>query len=356
MTQAVSGSATQPHRHGARPFWTIAGIAFVTAALAVLVLERGSPAVRTLSITFVSIVLEAMPFMMLGSLVGGFVEVFVSRDRIAALLPRRPWAAIAVAGLLGLIVPVCECAIIPVVRRLLRKGVPFSAAVAYLLAGPIVNPIVAASTAVAYAWDWSVVVTRLIAGYGVAVFVALMMDELFSGNKALLTGAEGHNHADRACCEHDHHHDHGARGNEAAGATTMPARVGQAFGHAADEFLSIAKYLIIGAFIAGVAQTVIARDTFITLAATPLLTIPLMMVMAVVLNLCSESDAFVAASFRTMLPISAQMAFMVLGPMLDLKLIAMYLSFVRKRALAAMIIMICGMVFLLMTILHVANA
>lgn len=332
--------------------WPAAGMVFSLVALALLLMGAESPTVQTLTITFVSIVLEAMPFMMLGALVGGFIEVFVSRDRIAAILPRKPWAAIAVAGLLGVIFPVCECAIIPVVRRLLRKGVPFSAAVAYLLAGPIVNPIVAASTAVAYAWDWSVVATRLIAGYGVAVFVALMMHELFGGNRALLASNNTHTHDHDGCCGHDHEHEaHAQDGTE----PTTSTRVSRAFAHAADEFLAVTKYLIIGAFIAAVAQTLIARETFVALASTPALAIPLMMVMAVVLNLCSESDAFVAASFRTTLPISAQMAFMVLGPMLDLKLIAMYLSFVRKRALAAMIVMICGMVFFLMMILQATN-
>jgi len=99
-------------------------------------------------------------------------------------------------------------------------------------------------------------------------------------------------------------------------------------------------------------QSFIARQTFVDLAATPVLTIVLMMGLAVVLNLCSEADAFVAASFRTSLPLSAQMAFMVLGPMLDLKLIAMYLSFVRKRALLVMIVLMGALVFGMMLTLH----
>ncbi len=103
-----------------------------------------------LSISFVAIMAEAMPFMLIGSLVGGLIEAFVSRDLVSRALTGRKHTAIFIAAGLGLIFPICDCAIVPVVRRLLRKGVPLSAGIAFLLAGPIVNPIVAGSTWVAY--------------------------------------------------------------------------------------------------------------------------------------------------------------------------------------------------------------
>lgn len=116
------------------------------ATLSLPILAGDNPGVQAFALVFVSIVLEALPFMLIGSCVGGLIEVFVNRDKLTALLPRSPWAVTCMAAALGLVFPVCECAVVPVVRRLARKGLPLSAAVAYLLGGPIVNPIVGAST------------------------------------------------------------------------------------------------------------------------------------------------------------------------------------------------------------------
>ena len=106
-----------------------------------------------------------------------------------------------------------------------------------------------------------------------------------------------------------------------------------------------------GAFIAAVSQAVVSRETFVALAETPAGGIAAMMGLAVALNLCSEADAFVAASYRTLLPVTAQLAFLVLGPMLDLKLVAMYLSFVRKPAVLALSVLLIVFVFGMMMML-----
>ena len=151
---------------------------FIAIVLASLIFFREKPAFQTLSITFVSIVLEAFPFMLIGALVGGFIEVFISQEHMTQILPKRRWITVIFAAGLGLIFPVCECAIVPVVRRLIQKGAPLGAAIAFLLGGPIVNPIVAASTAVAYTFTWSIVVERLFMGYLIAVTMGILMDAL----------------------------------------------------------------------------------------------------------------------------------------------------------------------------------
>jgi uncharacterized membrane protein YraQ (UPF0718 family) len=142
---------------------------FLAAAFFFIPSGSESSTLNSLAIVFVSIVLEAIPFMLIGSLVGGFIEAFVSRERMAKLLPQKGWLTVCVAAGAGIVFPVCECAVVPVVRRLIGKGLPLSAAIAYLLGGPIVNPIVAASTALAYAFDWRIVILRLSLGYGIAV-------------------------------------------------------------------------------------------------------------------------------------------------------------------------------------------
>jgi uncharacterized membrane protein YraQ (UPF0718 family) len=319
-------------------------------AVALLVVGRTTgwqrSTIDTLSIVFVSIVLEALPFMMLGSLVGGLIEVFLSREWVSGVLSKRRWPAFLLAGLCGVVMPVCECAIIPVTRRLLRKGVPFAVAVAYLLAGPIVNPIVAGSTAVAYAWDWRVVGLRMACGYGIALVAAALMDVLFPGRSALRADKQ-HDHEHACACGHDH--DHAPNGRR----WPVWVKLIHALNHAAEDLLFVGQFLVIGAFVAALCQALISRQAFLSLAGAPSLSVLLMMLLAVVLNVCSEADAFVAASFRAHLPLSAQMAFLVLGPMLDLKLAAMYLSFVRKRAFAALAALTCGLVFAVMMLLEV---
>jgi hypothetical protein len=292
---------------------------------------------------------------MLGSLLGGLFEVFVPRETVARLLPERKILGILVAASLGLLLPVCECAVIPFTRRLVRKGVPFSTAVAYLLAGPIVNVLVGSATLMAYAWNWHVLAARMIFGYVVAVTVALCMDRFFPGHSALLDPAMAGVRKDDDCgCGHDHDHDHHDHDHEHHDhehhekTAAIWVRLAEAINHAGDDFLSVGQFLVIGAFFASICQTVIPRHTFLLMAHAPALAIMLMMGLAVVLNLCSGADAFVASSFRSVLPLSAQMGFMVLGPMLDLKLSAMYLSFISKRAFVTLVVLMYSFVFVLM--------
>jgi len=310
---------------------------FVLLALTLLVFFRGQAQFQTLGIIFVSIVLEALPFMLLGTLVGGFIEVFIPQEKITRWLPDGSWWAVFLGAGIGLIFPVCECAIVPVVRRLLQKGVPLGAAVAFLLGGPIVNPLVAASTAVAYFADWSIVIRRLFFGYVVAVAVGLIVNLIFSKTAAVRREvfSEGTHPALAVVSEH---------GRPA----TAGEKIGLAVNHAAQDFFDIGRFLIIGAFVAAVLQTLIPRQLFSSALGTPSLSILGMMIMAVLLNLCSEADAFVAASFRSSLvPLSAQLAFMVLGPMLDIKLIAMYHKIFRRRAIAALAVLTFTAVFLI---------
>jgi uncharacterized protein len=322
--------------------------AFVAVAVIMVVFGAGDTKLATFSVIFVSIVLEAFPFMLLGSMISGLIEVYISKDRLAEILPKKPLVTTVLAACAGLIFPVCECAIVPVVRRFLKKGIPLAAAVAYLLAGPIFNPVVGVSTAVAYAPGsasaaWAIVAIRLGCGLVVAIFVGTIVGRL-GAKKAMLEEP-----APAACaCGHDH--------------TSDPApmdrgkRFFSAIRHGADEFLDVGQYLVIGAFVAALAQTVVSRQAFVDLAASPVAAIGLMMGMAIMLNLCSEADAFVAASFRSYLPMTSQMSFMVLGPMLDLKLIAMYLGVFRKRAILVIAGLVLLSVFLLMGLLHALGA
>jgi uncharacterized membrane protein YraQ (UPF0718 family) len=340
-SKATSDDLQQGHHHseGGR-IGLSAQLLFVLFALGLLVFFRDRAQFQTLGIIFVSIVLEALPFTLLGTLIGGFIEVFISREKITRWLPEGRWWTVFVAAGLGIIFPVCECAIVPVVRRLLHKGVPLSAAIAFLLGGPIVNPVVALSTAIAYFGDWSVVAHRMFFGYLIAVCIGLLMGLIFTRAKAVrdevFTGL--FQKKDASISGH---------GNSPA----LSEKAVLAVSHAAGDFFDIGRFLVIGAFIAALLQTLVPRQIFAAAVSTPALSILLMMIMAVVLNLCSEADAFVAASFRSSpVPLAAQLAFMILGPMLDVKLILMYLKVFRIRAIAALTVFTFAAVFFSMAV------
>lgn len=289
-------------------------------------------AITTFSIIFSSIVLEAFPFMLLGALIGGLIEVFVSRDTLINLLPKNKVLSILLAGMLGIIFPVCECAIVPVVRRLLGKGMPLGAAIAFLLGGPIVNPLVFASTFVAYSFSWDIAFLRVFAGFGIAVSVGIIIDGLFTRQQALIENP------DQQDCSCGHHPDEKRQ-------SRLKDRFTEALSHGAHDFYAICKFLIIGAFIAAALQTFIPRQALIAVMTNPVSAIFLMMALAVMLNLCSEADAFLAASFQPLgIPLSAQLSFMVLGPMLDIKLILMYLTVFSKKMIVVLATLILFMV------------
>jgi uncharacterized membrane protein YraQ (UPF0718 family) len=322
-------------------------LAFLLAALWFIPVGDSTGTLGAFRVVFVSIVLEAIPFMLVGSLASGLIEVFVSRERMTALLPRNGWLTVCAAAGAGILFPVCECAVVPVVRRLIGKGLPLSAAVGYLLGGPIVNPIVAVSTTLAYALNWRLAALRLVLGYAIAVAVGLLMGRLFKKESALATGARPADFGAACGCGHPHGHPAGVCGCADPAAAPAPDwldRCGAALRHAADDFMAVGHYLVIGAFIAALAQTFVPRANFVDMAGYPLLAVAAMMALAVLLNLCSEADAFIAASFRGLVPLAGQMAFMLTGPMLDLKLLLMYRGLFRTRAIFCLALLVLGAV------------
>ncbi|MGD9212258.1 MAG: permease [Desulfobacteraceae bacterium] len=345
---------------------SIDGLAIIFLLLVLWYIPKGIEAdtLTSLGIVFVSIVLEAIPFMLVGALVGGMIEVFINKEHMTALLPKRQWLSVFIAAGAGLFFPVCECAVVPVVRRLMGKGLPLSAAVAYLLGGPIVNPIVAASTAMAYAFEWPIMLLRLAIGYAIAVTIGLMMGVLFRSTPAV---KENNHRVNRIspfcdCCHQDvksaiinisdlQSAERSVMEHTTCGCDHLPhskkdkwiVKIGAAFQHAVDDFLAVGHYLVIGAFIAALAQTHVERSSFLNIVQEPITSIGLMMGLAILLNLCSEADAFIAASLRGLMPLSGQMAFMLTGPMFDLKLLLMYQNVFKKKAifyLAGLIIVV----------------
>ncbi|MFH1920646.1 MAG: permease [Planctomycetota bacterium] len=285
------------------------------------------------------ILYEAMPFVVMGTLLSGLVERCVSRETVVKFFPKNRFVGIGVSALMGLVFPMCECGVVPVVRRLMLKGVPASCGVAYMLAAPIINPLVILSTMIAFrgkdSWtdSWTVTGLRVGMGYFVAVVVGLVVWRML-GERNVLLPTPQNDHGD------DHDHNHGPKGNFLV----------DILGHAAGDFMVIGSTLVVGAALAALINSGFSRAAMEPLAQNPWAAVSGMSALAIGLNLCSEADAFIARSFLAF-PLAAKMAFLVLGPMVDLKLIAMYATVFRPKA----ILVITGLTTLLIFILCVTG-
>jgi uncharacterized membrane protein YraQ (UPF0718 family) len=284
---------------------------------------------QTFLVIGTSIIVEALPFVLLGALVSALIEVFVP-DRAfeaAARLPLRlqvPGAALA-----GFAMPVCECGSVPVARRLILRGVHPAAGFAFMLASPIINPIVLLSTAVAYQGQNALEMTAGRAVLGITV--ALVAASVIARPGAALIRP-------RAPEAHHHDHDHGG------------SRLRAVADHLTGDLLFMGRFVIAGAALAAAMQTIVPQSVFTGVLTTPLLGAGLLMGLAFILSLCSEADAFVAVSF-IQFPLGPQLAFLVFGPILDIKLALLYgaafgKSFALKLALiAAPLVLVGSMLF-----------
>ncbi len=295
--------------------------------LALIVTNRELPVhifnaanLQSFKILFISIILEAFPFILLGVLFSALLQVFVTDELIRKFTPKNPIGGVLFGALLGLLFPLCECGMIPVVRRLIRKGMPAYIGIVYLLAGPIVNPIVYASTFTAFRTTPEMAYSRMGLAFAVSVVVGLLLYKFMRSNPLKATPALNIVHHG-----HTHTHDHGANGNGFRG------RIASILSHASDEFFEMGKYLIFGAFLTAVIQTVIERSTLTSFADQPFFSYIFMMAFAFILSICSTSDAFIASSFNGVFDFGPLLAFLVFGPMVDLKNTLMLLTTFRVK-------------------------
>ena len=296
--------AVQPQPIPTRAWRTvlvITAIALATATLLKVLDPTRVAAAQNFFLILVSLLIEAVPFVLLGALVSAAIEVFVP-PRVFERIARLPSPLqLPAAGVAGMAFPVCECGSVPVARRLAAKGLAPAAAVTFMLAAPILNPIVIASTVVAYRGRdvlWPMVLGRAGLGLVAAITVGWVLGKR--------TPAE----LLRPRTEDNHVHEE-------------PNRFAAFFSHLSNDFFFMGRYLVFGAAIAAAMQTFVPQSFIGAVAATPIVSLLAMMLLAFVLSLCSESDAFVAASF-VQFGVGAQLAFLVFGPLVDTKLGFLY--------------------------------
>lgn len=247
---------------------------------------------------------------------------------------KNKFLSLSLAALAGIVFPTCECGIIPIVKRLIKKGVPLNLAVTYMLAAPLINPVVIFSTFLAFQNTLEVVFERSILGFIIAVLTGYLVS--FLRTEGILKSNPFFSDLDQL--------------KALPYSVPLTLKLKDTLVHAATDFFDLGKYLIIGSLVAAVSQTFLSRQMLLTIGDNLAPSILVMMVLAVILSLCSEVDAFIASTFIHF-PLASKLAFLVLGPMLDLKLLLLFLGIFKKRFIFFLVAWICGLVFLLTLIL-----
>jgi uncharacterized membrane protein YraQ (UPF0718 family) len=278
--------------------------------------------IQTFAIIFTAIVVEALPFVLLGAFAAALIEVYVS-DRLLGKITQLPtFLQLPAAALGGFAFPVCECGSVPVARRLIKRGMHPGAGVVFMLASPVFNPIVLLSTWVAYS-------TRGLGTQMVIGRAALGLVTALAAGWAL--GSEGAQELLRSKEASETEHEHGAG---------APAKRKVFIEHLSGDFFFMGKFLLAGAALSAGFQTMLPQSLISGVARTAVIGTLALMTIAFLSSLCSEADAFVAVSF-TQFPLGSQLAFLVFGPVLDLKLVFLYSAAFRKRfvlSLAAVVV------------------
>jgi hypothetical protein len=255
------------------------------------------PVIQNWSTIFLSLTLQALPFLVLGVVISAAISALVPATWFSRLMPRKARYAVPAAGAAGMLLPGCECSSVPVAGRLVSRGVPASAALTFLLAAPAINPIVLASTAVAFPGRPEMVWARLAASFGAAVLVGTVWSRFASADWL-----------EQRLADH----------------------VGRSHGHtfietATHDFIQAGGFLVLGAALVATLQTAVPQSVVDTFGGHGLLSVLALAVLAVLLSICSEADAFVAAGL-TQFSLTARLAFLVVGPMVDIKLVALQVA------------------------------
>lgn len=283
--------------------------------------------VETFSTLFLSIFIEGIPFILIGVLVSALIQVYVREETIWRLIPRKRIFAIPMAATLGIFLPVCECGIVPITKRLIQKGMPTYTAFTFLLAAPVINPVTITSTYIAFGSDWNMTVSRMALTILIACTMGFLISIFLSGNPLRENRNEHH------CCEHrdkqrDPHHPN-----------PFPEdRLGHALYHGIFEFMNMGKYFVAGAAVAALFQTWIGLSAIHDFAQYGWVATLFMMGLAFGLSLCVSADAFVAASFRSVMPSAPVLAFLVFGPIMDLKNLLMMAGNFRPKVVRMMFV------------------
>lgn len=275
---------------------------------------------------FLSIIIEALPFVLLGTILSGSIEVFVTPDLVQKYLPKAKFPRILFGSLIGFVFPSCECGIIPIINRFLEKKVPSYTAVPFLATAPIINPIVLFATYSAFGNSLRFLILRLLGAILVALALGVML-AFFVDDDILKESAEPSHF-------HDYRHENFLK------------RIYLALVHAIDEFFDTGRYLVFGTLIASAMQIYVPTKILTSIGHNPLTAILVMMLLAFILSLCSEADAFIGASLLSTFGMAPVLAFLLIGPMVDIKNLMMMIKAFKAKFIVQFISLSCFMIMI----------
>ena len=280
---------------------------------------------------FLSIIIEAFPFLLIGALVGSIIEVFISEEKFRQILPKSWLLGTLYACLIGLIFPICECAIIPIAARLIRKGVPTHLAIIFMLATPIINPVAVGATYFAFFRTPEISLHRVIFGVGTAVVVGWLFARM-KKKQFLRSDFLAFNNRNK---DIHHHHDHHK--------DNFLSKIKSVLRHTRDEFFDVGGYLVLGALISTLVQFSLPQSFFDTVNKSEVVAMLSLQVFAYGLSLCSHADAFVGASIAHQFTRPALLAFLITSPLIDIKNTIILLRYVPRKIALTLI----GSIFIL---------
>ena len=292
---------------------------------------------NTLTTIFLGIFIEAAAFLLLGVLMSAIIQVFVTPDMLERWIPQNRVGATLMGVFLGIVFPVCECGSVPAARRLMIKGAPIPLGIAFLLAAPVINPVVFASTWVAFDGDPLIVWGRI----GLTILIAAVVALIFSFHpdaKSFLTDATAESAA--LACNVE------PIGTLREKPVPFSARLRSIASHSSSEFFEMGQFVVLGAFLAALAQTVVPQEVLLAIGSSPVSSVIVMMTLAVVLSICSTVDAFVALGFANTFGAGSILAFLVFGPMIDIKAVLLFTTTFKQRAVSLIVVLVTLMSFL----------
>ncbi len=286
---------------------------------------------------FLGIVFQALPFLLIGVSLSSLIQVFVSRESIERIFPKSLGGGMAVAIFAGFLLPVCDCASIPIFRSLVKKGVPMPAAVSFMTAAPVINPVVMLSTYYAFGGNVTYVIVRVLLGIIAAASVGAIFYffPVVNWEKSKVHQLESHSELEEGydapcslhCCSHIEQENVGE---------CFVSKIRRTLRHSQSEFFEVGGYLLFGAFVTAVIQTFLSFESFAS-SGNYALSVVIMMVMAFLLSLCSSSDAVIGKSLAFKFPAGSVMGFLVFGPMMDIKNVILLSGFFSNKFIGRLI-------------------
>ncbi|MBR3116821.1 MAG: permease [Bacilli bacterium] len=293
--------------------------------------------IKNIGVIFTSIFFESLPFLLLGAFISALIETFISNEKIVKLIPKNKVLGSIVGVFLGFFLPACDCAVIPISKRLLKKKVPINVAISFMLASPIINPVVLLSTYYAfYNTEPKIFWFRLLFGILIALIIGTIMGIIYN-KKNVTTNNSDEEDIECLECECDHcHHEH-------------ENKFMSVIKHTALDFFDVVKYLMFGALLASLVQVLLPRDILLIFNNNNILSILVLMIFAYLISLCSTSDSFVGKSLLSSFGQSSILAYLLLGPMIDIKNTIVLLGNYKKKFVFTLI----GLIFITIFIFSV---